>query len=238
MGKICTSCGQSLLDFQRVCEKCGAIQPETNQLTQKSPRASAPLQAPPEQAAPAEMRRASPPPSAYAGPPTGRKVKPLILASILVVVVVGVVVAALLLKFNPFVSMNNPSTNGASCTMATNAGVCPIGNNLYLVDLHVSNSSYSNHDTYLIAFVINNTGTVPVNMTAINLDNQPVINGLPSPGSTTTSPFWVTYLSGHVIDSKKELQFALDVPRTTSSGAHKMTLVDSAGNQYAFSFNI
>ena len=238
MVKSCKSCGHSLLDFQRVCEKCGAIQPEANQPAEESPRASAPPQAPPEQVAPTEVPRASSYSPEYAGPSTGRKVRPLILASILVVVVVLGVVAVALLRFNPFASMNNLSTSGASCTMTSNAGGCQLGNNLYLVELHVSNSTYSSHATYLVIFVINNTGTAPVNITTVNFDNEPVINGLPSPGSNPTSPFWVTYLNGHVIDSKSELQFALDVPRTASSGTHKITLVDSAGNSYPFGFNI
>ncbi|MGA8904759.1 MAG: hypothetical protein WB661_07100 [Candidatus Bathyarchaeia archaeon] len=163
--------------------------------------------------------------------------RPLILASIVVVVVVVAVVAAALLKYNPSASLNNPSANGTSCTV-TSAGGCRIGNNLYLVNLLVSNSSFSNHATYVITFVINNTGTAPVNITTINFDNGPVINGLPSSGYNGTSPFWGTYTGSHVIGSKSQLPFVLDVPRTTSNGAHKITLVDSAGQSYAFSFNI
>lgn len=239
MAKTCKSCGHSLLDFQRVCEKCGALQLEAYQPIQKSLRASAPPQAPPELAPPTKVPKAPSSPSTYASPPAGRSVKLLILASVLVVVVVLGVVAVALFRFNPFSSPNNLSTNGASCTMTTNARGCQIGNDLYLLNLHVSNSSYSNHATYLIAFVINNTGTATENITTIKFDNEPVINGLPSPSNATSlPPFWVTYRNGHVINSKAELQFALDMPRTTSSGAHKITLVDSAGNSYTFSFNI
>jgi hypothetical protein len=238
LAKKCVSCGNSLLDFQRVCEKCGALQPEALQPTQKLPQASVRPQAGPEQAPPREVLKPRPPLPTSAGPPTGRRVRPLILASIVVVVVVVAVVAVALLTYNPFASLNNASTNGTSCTVTTIAGGCRIGNNLYLVNLLVSNSSFSNHATYVITFVINNTGTAPVNITTVNFDNGPVINGLPSSGYNGTSPFWVTYIGSHVIGSKSQLPFVLDVPRTTSSGAHKITLVDSAGQSYTFSFNI
>jgi len=241
LAKTCVSCGHSLLDFQRICERCGTIQPEKYQPTQKPAQVSVPPPTLPEQASPTEIPRPEPqpePPSpAYTSQRTGRNVRVLILASVLiVVVVVGVVVAAALLRYNPFASL---STNGTSCTITTaNASGCTIGNNLYVTNLHVSNSSYSNHATYLVAFVINNTGTAPVNITTINLDNGPVLNALPSPGSNVTSPFWQSYIVGHVIGSKAQLQFALQLPLTTSTGAHKITLLDTAGKSYTFSFNI
>jgi hypothetical protein len=240
--KTCKSCGHTLLDFQRVCEKCGALQEEMPQVmppvAQKPIRETGPLEPAPEQVPPIRAPRPPPPARTQTGPPTGRKIKPLLLASILIVVVVVGAVAVALVWFNPFGSLSNPGTSGSSCTLTTSTGRCQVGNGLYLRDLHVSNTSYSGHPTYLVAFVINNTGTTAVNFTTINFDNQPVINGLPTPGSAATSPFWVTYLGGHVIAPKAELQLALELPRTTSSGAHKVTLVDTAGNQYTFNFNI
>jgi len=238
LARECVSCGHSLLDFQRVCEKCGALQPESYQPTQELPQASVPTQAVPEQAPPPQVSESWPAPSTYASPAPGRRVRPLILASIVVVVVIVTVVAVALLTYNPFGSLNNPSTNGTSCTVTTGAGGCQIGNNLYLVNLLVSNSSFSNHATYVITFVINNTGIAPVNITTVNFDNGPVINGLPSSGYNGTSPFWETYIGTHAIGPKSQSQFVLYVPRTTTSGAHKITLVDSAGQSYAFSFNI
>jgi hypothetical protein len=168
-------------------------------------------------------------------------VRPLILASIIIVVVVLGVVAVALLTYHPFAPLNISNTTSTSCSIATystNASACQIGNGVYLVNLQVSNSSFSNQPTYIVTFVINNTGTSPVNMTTVNFDNGRVINGLPSSGSNVTSPFWETYTSGHVVGAKSELTFALQVPRTTSSGEHKITLIDSAGRSYMFSFNI
>jgi hypothetical protein len=169
-------------------------------------------------------------------------VRPLILASIIIVVVVLGAVAVAVVIYNPFASLNTLGTNGTSCTVtttnSTSESICPIGNNLYLANLGVLNSSFSNHPTYLIVLVINNTGTAPVNITTINFDNGPVNNTLPSPGSTVTSPFWQSYTTGHVISSKSELPFTLVVPRTVSRGLHKITLVDSAGKSYTFSFNL
>jgi hypothetical protein len=238
--KKCVSCGNTLLDFQRICEKCGTFQPETYQPTQQPPQASAPAQPPPEQARPIEVPRSRPPPSTYA-PPTERKVKPLLLASVVIIVVVLGVVAVALLAYNPFAAPSNPTTAGGSCTVTKNVAAptaCGIGNNLYLVNLLVSNSSYSNHPTYVITFVINNTGTTAVNITSIKFDNQPVINGYPTSDSNATSPFWSTYSSGHAVLAKSRLPFVLQVPRTTSSGAHNITLVDLAGKTYTFNFDI
>jgi hypothetical protein len=209
------------------------------QVLQRPLREPPPPPPAPEQAAPTRTRRPPPPPPpTQAGPPTGRKISPLILASILIVVIVVGVVAVAVVWFNPFASPNIPSGGGGSCILATSAGTCQIGNGLYLFDLQVSTSSYANHPTYQVAFVINNTETTAVNLTTMNFDNVAVVNGLPSPDLIATSPFWVTYPAGHVINPRTELQLVVELPNTTSSGTHKLTLVDTAGNQYAFSFNI
>ena len=185
-------------------------------------------------------------PIAYLPQPTGKvrrtKLKLVALAvALIAVVAIGLVASA----FLGLISLPFPTgtSQGSTCTI-TGPGVCHI-ETLNIAGLSVTNSSYNGNPTLDIRFGVNETGTNPINITTVRFDNAPLQNGPPPPTAKNFTAFW--WSTSNSLGAPTEIignvEFMLEVPwvqlqheSTPVIGVHTVTLVDSSGKSYAFSF--
>jgi hypothetical protein len=205
---------------------------ETVPRTEFEAKQSQPTLSPQAQVAQRKVRSA---PEETAAPITKHRVKRLTIVAIIVAVLAVGLVALGVTSLRLAPSASQQST---SCTMTTSAGACQIGKSLYTEKLDVSTGSYSGSYVITIAIAINNTGTDPINITAVHFDSAS-LQRFPPLGGQVGNGFW--WLNSNPIANQAPSQLILEVPAANASslnGVHSVTLMDSSGTSYAFNVSI